>query len=86
MKIIPEVKPLQRFLALVIVVIPGALAVVGITWMRDALFSIYHTPIHSILFQLGIGLLFCIIGVVFIASFIHYRDRKRNYRANRKPF
>ncbi len=74
---------MTRLIALVIVTIPGIIAVIGFTWMRDAIFAIYHTPVHSIIFQFLVGLVFAITGILFVGGFIFHRDQKRNKVANR---
>jgi uncharacterized RDD family membrane protein YckC len=69
---------MQRMIALVILLIPGFLAALGIKWMRDTVFGILHSPLPSLLVQFLAGLLFFIIGLAFIGGFILHRDRKRN--------
>ncbi|MCT8138719.1 DUF2627 domain-containing protein [Anaerobacillus sp. CMMVII] len=74
---------MQRFLALMILVIPGLLAGYGIKLMRDIFFKILHQPFPSLWLQFFSGLLFMIIGIGFIAGFVLYRDRKNNKVAPR---
>ncbi|MCA1030671.1 DUF2627 domain-containing protein [Bacillus timonensis] len=69
---------MQRLIALVIMLIPGFLAALGIKYMRDVFFGILHDPISSLALQFFIGLLLFIIGLGFVAGFILHRDRKRN--------
>ncbi|HEY4551767.1 MAG TPA: DUF2627 domain-containing protein [Bacillaceae bacterium] len=67
-----------RLLALLILLIPGALAAYGIKLMRDMLFGILQPPFPYLSLQFIAGLLFFLIGLGFIAGFILHRDRKRN--------
>ncbi len=67
-----------RLIALIIMLIPGALAALGIKLMRDMLFGILQSPIPYLWLQFVIGLLFFICGLGFIAGFVLHRDRKRN--------
>ncbi|WNF37844.1 DUF2627 domain-containing protein [Bacillaceae bacterium IKA-2] len=69
---------MQRYIALLILVIPGLLAGYGIKLMRDIFFSILNDPFGSLLIQFLSGLLFLVLGVGFIAGFVRYRDRKNN--------
>lgn len=69
---------MQRILALIIVLIPGALAALGIKYMRDVFFGIINPPIPYLWLQFLIGLLLFLVGLGFVAGFIFYRDRKRN--------
>lgn len=67
-----------RLIALVIMLIPGALAALGIKLMRDMLFGILQSPIPYLWLQFVTGLAFFICGLGFIAGFVLHRDRKRN--------
>jgi hypothetical protein len=67
-----------RMIALLILVIPGLLAALGIKWMRDALFGILHSPFSFLSLQFLAGFLLFAGGLAFIGGFILYRDRKRN--------
>jgi hypothetical protein len=69
---------MQRIVALVILLIPGCIAVYGIKLMRDMVFNIGHPMIPYLWLQFLIGLLFFLIGLWFVAGFIFYRDRKRS--------
>ncbi|RKD72949.1 uncharacterized protein DUF2627 [Sinobaca qinghaiensis] len=66
----------MRFIALLILVIPGFLAAWGIKLMRDMLFQILQPPFPFLWLQFITGLLLLIGGVWFIAGFVLYRDRK----------
>jgi hypothetical protein len=74
---------MQRFIALMILVVPGFIAGYGIKLMRDIFFKILHQPFPSLWIQFAAGLLFLILGVGFIAGFVLYRDRKNNKVAPR---
>lgn len=67
-----------RFIALMILVIPGVIAGYGIKLMRDTIFQILHSPFPSYWLQFLIGLVLCISGIAFIGGFILHRDRKNN--------
>ncbi|MBB5173051.1 DUF2627 domain-containing protein [Texcoconibacillus texcoconensis] len=69
---------LQRFLALLILLIPGFIAGYGIKQMRDTLFQILNQPYPSLTLQFIVGFFAMIVGVAFIGGFILHRDRKRN--------
>ncbi|EDL64572.1 DUF2627 domain-containing protein [Bacillus sp. SG-1] len=69
---------MQRLIALIIMLIPGALAALGIKLMRDMLFGILQPPFSALWLQFIMGLLFFLGGLGFIAGFILHRDRKRN--------
>ena len=67
-----------RIIALIIVLIPGILAAVGIKLMRDMTFGILQAPFSHLWVQFLVGLVFFIGGLGFVAGFIFRRDRKRN--------
>jgi hypothetical protein len=69
---------MKRIIALIIVLIPGILAVIGIKLMRDMLFGIIQAPFPNLLFQFIVGFLFFVCGLAFVAGFIFHRDRKRS--------
>ena len=69
---------MQRIIALIIMVIPGFIAILGIKLMRDMVFGILQAPIPNLMLQFILGLVFFIFGVGFIAGFVLHRDRKRN--------
>jgi hypothetical protein len=69
---------MSRIVALVIMVIPGILAALGIKLMRDMTFGILQSPIPFLSLQFILGLFLFLGGLSFIAGFIFYRDRKRN--------
>ncbi|WP_202076750.1 DUF2627 domain-containing protein [Caldalkalibacillus salinus] len=67
----------QRFVALLILVIPGSLGMYGWTLMRDATFTYFdpETPFLWLSF-IGGSCLF-LLGVTFVGGYIFYRDRKK---------
>ncbi|GLF87347.1 MULTISPECIES: DUF2627 domain-containing protein [Bacillus] len=67
-----------RILALVIILIPGALAALGIKLLRDTVFGIIIEPFPFLWLQGIAGLVFLGVGLYVVAGFILYRDRKRN--------
>jgi hypothetical protein len=67
-----------RYIALIIVLIPGIMAVIGIKWMRDTVFGVLQSPFPVLWLQFLIGFLSFIAGLSFVGGFIFYRDRKRN--------
>lgn len=69
---------MTRIIALIILLIPGFMAALGIKLMRDMVFGILQAPFHYLWLQFLIGLILFLIGLGFIAGFILYRDRKRN--------
>ncbi|NSL50402.1 DUF2627 domain-containing protein [Calidifontibacillus erzurumensis] len=68
---------MSRFIALLIVAIPGFLAVLGFKLMRDTLFGITQFHIPFLWLQFVIGLLLFLLGLFFVAGFIFHRDKKR---------
>ncbi|QFT89727.1 hypothetical protein FIU87_13780 [Bacillus sp. THAF10] len=69
---------MQRLIALIILLIPGIIAVYGIKLMRDMVFNIPHPLIPSLTLQFLIGLIFFLVGLWFVAGFIFYRDKKQS--------
>ncbi|KAB7708819.1 DUF2627 family protein [Bacillus aerolatus] len=67
-----------RMLALLVLVIPGFLAGLGIKLMRDMLFGILQPPFPFLWLQFLVGLFLFIGGLGFVAGFIFRRDRKNN--------
>ncbi|EIT87315.1 hypothetical protein A374_01004 [Fictibacillus macauensis ZFHKF-1] len=79
---------MQRLVALLIMLIPGIIGVIGVKLMRDVLFGIVHRGFFSLTLQFIIGLLMLLGGLAFVGGFIFYRDRKRNKvqpKFQRKP-
>jgi hypothetical protein len=69
---------MQRYIALIIVLIPVIMAVLGIKLIRDLTFGILQPPIPFLWLQFLIGLLLIGLGLFLIGGFIFYRDKKRN--------
>lgn len=67
-----------RFIAVLILFIPGVIGAYGIKLMRDALFSEVSVMLFNETLQFIIGLILFIVGFSFIAGFIFHRDKKRN--------
>lgn len=66
-----------RFLAFLVLLIPGLMAVAGIKFMRDTLFNKLIDPFPVLWLQFTVGALLLIIGVWFFAGFLLHRDRKK---------
>ncbi|MEI5908155.1 DUF2627 domain-containing protein [Bacillus spongiae] len=80
---------MTRIIALVIMLIPGIFAAIGIKLMRDVLFGLLISPFPYLWLQFLAGLFLFIIGLTFVAGFIFYRDRKHNkvqprFKSNKK--
>ncbi|MBA2173658.1 DUF2627 domain-containing protein [Halobacillus locisalis] len=73
----------MRLIALLILVIPGIVAVYGIKLIRDALFGEFHPIFFHMVLQGIAGVLFVVGGLAFIGGFILHRDRKRNLTKGR---
>lgn len=67
-----------RFIAVLILFIPGIIGAYGIKLMRDALFSDVYTILVNETIQFIVGLIMFIGGFSFVAGFIFHRDKKRN--------
>lgn len=69
-----------RIIALLILVIPGAIAAYGVKMMRDMVFGITIGPFTTSLLwlQFVVGLLLFLVGLGFVAGFILHRDRKKD--------
>lgn len=78
LKNVLEGEKMIRFLAVLVLFIPGIIGAFGIKLMRDALFSEVYTIFVTEGIQFVIGLIFFISGLAFIGGFIYHRDKKRN--------
>jgi hypothetical protein len=76
----------SRFIAILILVIPGLMAMKGFLMIKDTLFeflsqhgddSVINPTFHWIPF-IG-GILLFVAGMAFLGGWILTRDRKRNY-------
>ncbi|CAD2075389.1 hypothetical protein JEOAER750_01192 [Jeotgalicoccus aerolatus] len=72
-----------KIIALIILVIPGIIAGVGIKLMRDSMFGIVIDPFTYTALQFFIGLLMTVFGIWFIGGYLLYRERK-NKRAQER--
>lgn len=80
---------IARFIAIIMLVVPGVIACFGFLKMKDALFVYFSdfgndavTPDFQWLTFL-LGLVMFGAGAGFIGGWIFFRDRKRNYVAPR---
>lgn len=80
---------ISRFIAIILLVVPGIIACFGFLKMKDALFYYFSdfgndtvTPDFQWL-KFLLGLVMFAIGAGFIGGWIFFRDRKRNYVAPR---
>ncbi|WP_270170482.1 DUF2627 domain-containing protein [Paenibacillus sp. SYP-B4298] len=82
---------IARFIAVLLLVIPGAAATFGFLKMKDAVFAYFSgfgDESNAVMpaFAWGsfvIGLVLFLAGVGFIGGWIFFRDRKHNYVAPR---
>ncbi|MNO87450.1 hypothetical protein D3C76_788720 [compost metagenome] len=77
---------ISRFIAILILVIPGLMAMKGFLMMKDSIFDYISlhgdTTVTDPTFQwlfFGGGLLLFVVGMTFLGGWILTRDRKRNY-------
>lgn len=77
---------ISRFIAILILVVPGFMAMMGFLMMKDAVFS--YIAVHGDdqvtnpsfeWLHFGGGLLLFGLGISFLGGWILFRDRKRNY-------
>jgi hypothetical protein len=68
---------MYRFIAVLLLAIPGVLAAYGIKLMRDSLFNEFISIFFHVSIQFIVGLILFIGGIAFIGGFIVHRDRKR---------
>lgn len=66
----------MRNIAILMLLIPGVIAAIGIKLMRDTLFNDFYTIFIYSWIQFGVGLVLFIGGLAFLGGFIVYRDRK----------
>lgn len=77
---------LQRFIAIIMLLVPGLMATYGFLAMKDALFAKLGAAGGDPGFLWGkflLGLVLFAAGTGFIGGWIFFRDRKRNYVAPR---
>ncbi|GED29525.1 hypothetical protein BCE02nite_06660 [Brevibacillus centrosporus] len=68
----------QKMIALLIMVIPAAIAMYGIKLIRDAFFYSISPEVSFLWGKLIAGILCFVIPVLFIAGFILHHERKKN--------
>lgn len=66
-----------RFIAVLLIFIPGIIGAFGIKLMRDALFADVYTLLINETLQFIVGFILFLAGFSFIAGFIFHRDKKR---------
>ncbi|MCU6795933.1 MULTISPECIES: DUF2627 domain-containing protein [Paenibacillus] len=77
---------LSRFIAVLMLVIPGLIATYGFLAMKDAFFAQFgaaEANPHVLWGKFTIGLIMFLAGVAFLGGWTFFRDRKRNYVAPR---
>lgn len=67
-----------RFIAVLLIFIPGVIGAFGIKLMRDALFSDVYSLLINETVQFIFGFILFILGFGFVGGFIFHRDKKRN--------
>lgn len=72
-----------KIIALIILVVPGIIAGIGIKLMRDSIFGIVIDPFTYTALQFIVGLIMTIFGIWFIGGYLLYRERK-NKRAQER--
>jgi hypothetical protein len=79
--------PFLRFVAILLLVIPGLMATYGFLAMKDAIFAQFTVEGgHVIWSKFVLGFVLFLLGAGFIGGWTFFRDRKRNYVAPRfKP-
>jgi len=71
-----------RIIAILMLIMPGVAAAIGIKLMRDTLFNDFYSIFFNGAIQFMFGLLLFIGGVAFLGGFIIYRDRKQQRKKN----
>lgn len=74
---------MQKFIALLILVIPAVLAGVGVKLMRDSMFGVINDPFTMTSVQFIVGLVLSIAGIWFIGGYILHREQKNKRAAER---
>ncbi|TMN20762.1 DUF2627 family protein [Lentibacillus cibarius] len=67
---------MARFIAVLLLLLPGLLSALGIKLMRDTLFNEFSPIFVHAGIQFAAGFLFFLAGLAFIGGFIVRRDRK----------
>ncbi|WP_088006384.1 DUF2627 domain-containing protein [Indiicoccus explosivorum] len=68
---------MARFIAFLVLLVPGIMAIAGIKFMRDTLFSRLIAPFPELWMQFAAGFVLLAAGIWFFAGFLLHRDRKR---------
>lgn len=68
---------MARFIAVLLLFIPGIICAYGIKLMRDTIFAVHHPLLINETIQFIVGLIMFVFGIAFIGGFIIHRDRKR---------
>lgn len=68
---------MARFLAFLVLLVPGIMAAAGIKFMRDTLFADLLAPFPALWLQFITGALLLTVSLWFFAGFLLHRDRKR---------
>jgi hypothetical protein len=77
---------IARFIAALLLVIPGGMATYGFLAMKDAIFAQFgseESGSHILWGKMALGFVLFALGIAFIAGWVFFRDRKRNYLAPR---
>ncbi|MFX3674806.1 MAG: DUF2627 domain-containing protein [Paenisporosarcina sp.] len=67
---------MARFLAFIVLLIPGLMAAGGIKLIRDTVFGKLIEPIPFLWLQFIVGIILLVLGLGFFAGFLLNRDRK----------
>jgi hypothetical protein len=75
---------LSRFIAVLMLVIPGFIATYGFLLIKDSIFAAFDPNVYGFPWgKLVLGVFLFLAGVAFLGGWIFFRDRKRNYVAPR---
>lgn len=90
MNFMKHVHVITRFIAVLLLVIPGVIATIGFLLMKNVIFdyivSCGDDKVATPMFQwlpFILSLLLFLIGIGFISGWIYFRDCKRNYIVTR---
>ncbi|HLS34616.1 MAG TPA: DUF2627 domain-containing protein [Bacillota bacterium] len=75
---------MARFIAVMLLLIPGFIAAFGIKLMRDTMFADYYPFLINNGIQFVVGFIMFIAGTAFIGGFILHRDRKKGLVKNKR--
>ncbi|WP_020616767.1 DUF2627 domain-containing protein [Paenibacillus daejeonensis] len=83
---------ISRFIAVLLLAIPGVAATYGFLAMKNAIFDYFSAFGNDLInpsfgwIRFIIGAILFLAGIAFIGGWIFFRDRKRNYLSSRfKP-